>query len=197
MGVSCSRGSERGQLGSAGLPSPLQPTTVKVVGRRPCGLLRCMVLGPAATCEPSQPQPRRRNHLSTLKTDAEILWRPGTEPAFFLQQTLGHAKCCPPMKGHVLPSRAEEMGKHQVSVVQESPAALSLRHTVSKVGSEAAPVVSWLSLGLQVLWRDVNSVRAGRAVSQSHLNPARHSESLVPLVNGKLAPNFASLGKSP
>lgn len=58
-------------------------------------------------------------------------------------------------------------------------------------------MVSQLSSGLQVLWRDVNGIRAGRAVSQSQLNPAHHSKSLVPLVNGKLAPNFTSLRKSP
>lgn len=89
------------------------------------------------------------------------------------------------------------MGKHWVSVVQEQLAALSLWHTVPEVGSEAALAVSQLSSGLQVLRRDVNNVRAGRAVSQSHLNPAHHNESLVPLVNGKLAPNFTSLRKSP
>ena len=98
---------------------------------------------------------------------------------------------------YALAPRERETGRHWVSGVQEQPAALSVRHTVPELGSEAAPADSWLRSGLQVLWRDVNSVRAGRAVSQSHLNPAHHSESLVPLVNGKLAPNFASLGKSP
>lgn len=119
----------------------------------------------------------------------------------FLQQTPGHAKHClpppPAMKGHVVVSGTGKMGKHWASVVWEQPAAVSLRHMVPEVGSEAAPAVSQPSSGLQVLWRDVNNVRAGQAVSQSHLNPAHHSESLVPLVNGKLAPNFTSLGKSP
>lgn len=44
--------------------------------------------------------------------------------------------------------------------------------------------------GLQVLWRDVNSVMGSGAVSQSLPKPAHRGESLVSLVNGKLAPNF-------
>lgn len=89
------------------------------------------------------------------------------------------------------------MGKHQILVVREYLAASFLQHVVPEMGSEAARAVSQLSSGLQVLYRDVNGIRAGQAVSQSHLNPTCHSESLVPLVNGKLAPNFTSLGKSP
>lgn len=88
------------------------------------------------------------------------------------------------------------MGKHQILVVWEYSASF-LQHTVPEMGSEAARAVSQLSSGLQVLYTDVNGIRAGHAVSQSHLNPTCHNESLVPLVNGKLAPNFTSLGKSP
>lgn len=41
-----------------------------------------------------------------------------------------------------------------------------------------------------MLWRDVNSVMGSGAVSQSLPKPAHRGESLVSLVNGKLAPNF-------
>lgn len=49
--------------------------------------------------------------------------------------------------------------------------------------------------GLQVLWRDVNSAMGSAAVSQSLPKPAQRGESLVSLVNGKLAPNFTQLGE--
>lgn len=57
--------------------------------------------------------------------------------------------------------RHGEMGKHWVAVVQQHPAALCLWHTVPELGLEAVLVVSQLRSGLQVLQRDVNSVRAG------------------------------------
>lgn len=64
------------------------------------------------------------------------------------------------MKGHVRVSRAGE-SKHWASVVQDQPAALSLWPTVPEVAQEVSLVISRRGSGLQVLWRDVNGVRAG------------------------------------
>lgn len=63
------------------------------------------------------------------------------------------------MKGHVRVSKAGE-SKHWASVVQDQPAALSLRPTVPEVAQEVS-LISQRGSGLQVLWRDVNGVRAG------------------------------------
>lgn len=98
------------------------------------------------------------------------------------------------MKEYVLASWDGEMGKHCISVAQDQTAApflLCRGGLGGRTGSLTAQV------RFAVLWRDMRSVRTDQAVSQSQLNFMCHSNKPVPLVNGKWAPNFTSLGKSP